>query len=156
SPAGVDVEVYANRYAGQLERQRHIHIITADVTVGTCAELGDLLGDLTAFARRQMLKAPPDVDRRPYDLPVRSRRVTITVGFGASLFTTAQGDDRFGLTGRKPAWLKVMPRTEGDVDGFLPRDYATDLIILVASDDVYVNEYILGKLYYGGVHHGIT
>lgn len=156
APPDVDAEIYAKRYAGQLERQRHLHVITADVVARSRAELRDLLVKLTKFARYQMLKTPPQEDRRPYDVPVLSRRVTVTVGFGATLFTTAQGDDRFELAGLKPAWLKVMPPTEGDAPGFHPRDYATDLVILVASDDTYVNEYIFGKIYYGGVHPGIV
>jgi deferrochelatase/peroxidase EfeB len=154
-PARVDRKIYSGRYAGQLERQRHLHIITADVTVESRAQLGELLASLTRFARHQMDKKPPDRYRRNFDAPVASRRVTITVGFGATLFTTAHGDDRFGIAGLKPACLKIMPQLDGD-EGFLPRDHATDLIILVASDDMYVNEYIFGRLYYGGVHAGIS
>ena len=155
-PPDVDPDVYTKWYAGQLERQRHLHVITADVVANSGKELRDILGRLSGFARHQMLKKPPQDDVRPYDVPVLSRRVTVTIGFGATLFTTEQGDDRFGLAGQKPAWLKVMPPTEGDAVGFHPRDYATDLIILVASDDTYVNEYIFGKIYYGGVHPGIA
>ena len=47
-----------------------------------------------------------------------------------------------------------MPQIDGD-DGFLPRDVVTDLIVLIAGDDVYVNEYIFGRLYYGTVHPSI-
>lgn len=155
-PPGVDAGLYAKSYAGQLERQRHLHVITADAAVGSRAELRELLVKLSKFARHQMLKQPPQDDLRPYDPPLLSRRVTVTVGFGAPLFTTEQGDDRFGLAGQKPAWLKVMPPTEGDAPGFHPRDHATDLIIIVSSDDTYVNEYIFGKIYYGGVHPRIA
>lgn len=154
-PSHADKKAYETRYAGQLERQRYLHVITADVKAGSRAELNDLFAKLTSFAQHQMLKAPPDKHRRPYDVPIKSQRVTVTIGFGATLFTTKQGDDRFTIAGKKPTWLKVMPQTEGDEDGFLPATYATDLIILVSSDDTYVNEYIFGKLYYGGVHRGI-
>ena len=155
-PPDVDADLYMKWYAGQLERQRHLHIITADVVANSGEELRDILVRLSGFARHQMLKTPPQDDVRPYDAPVLTRRGTVTVGFGSTLFTTEQGDDRFGLAGQKPAWLKVMPPTEGDAPGFHPRDYATDLVILVASDDTYVNEYIFGKIYYGGVHPGIA
>lgn len=155
-PADVDAALYEKWYAGQLERQRHLHVITADAAVGSRAELRELLKKLSRFARQQMLKKPPQEDVRPFDKPLLTRRVTVTVGLGASLFTTEQGDDRFGLAGQKPSWLKVMPPTEGDAPGFHPRDYATDLVILVASDDTYVNEYIFGKIYYGGVHPKIA
>jgi deferrochelatase/peroxidase EfeB len=154
-PAGVDENDYGNRYAGQLERQRYLHVITADVSARSRSELNELLAKLTSFARHQMLKPPPDKHRRPYDVQIKSQRVTVTVGFGSTLFTTRKGDDRFTLAGKKPTWLKVMPQTEGDEKSFSPSDYVTDLIILVASDDTYVNEYIFGKLYYGGVHSGI-
>ncbi len=155
-PAGVDAAVYANRYAGQLERQRHLHIVAADVTAQTPADLRELLATLSEFVRRQNAKSPPQDYLRDYDPAITTRRFSITVGFGATLFTTAEGDDRFGLAGLRPTWLKVMPRSEGDADSFLPRDHATDLIVLVASDDTYANEYIFGKLYYGGVHPGLV
>ncbi|HEX8285751.1 MAG TPA: Dyp-type peroxidase domain-containing protein [Pyrinomonadaceae bacterium] len=155
-PAGVDADLYQKSYAGQLERQRHLHVITADAAAGSRAELRELLVRLSKFARHQMLKKPIQEDLRPYDPPILSRRVTVTVGFGATLFTTEQGDDRFGLAGQKPAWLKVMPPTEGDAPGFRPREHATDLIVIVSSDDTYVNEYVFGKIYYGGVHPKIA
>jgi len=153
APEGVDDAKYAALYAGQLERQRHLHVVTADVTSRTRAELAGLLRKLTGFARHQMEKLPPKDTQRPYDAPVVTRRVTVTVGFGATLFTTVAGDDRFGLAARRPASLKVMPQIAGSE--FHPRDQATDLVILIASDDFYVNEYIFGRLYYGGVHPDI-
>jgi deferrochelatase/peroxidase EfeB len=154
-PPGVDPVVYQEQYAGQLERQRHLHIVTADVTVRTRGDLIALLQSLTRSTKHQMLKTPPDRDHRDYDRAPVSRRVTVTVGFGATLFTTRDGADRFDLAGKKPASLKVMPRSEGDDALFRPRDQAADLIILIASDDVYVNEYIFGLFYYGKVHPGI-
>lgn len=154
APSGTDQERYAALYAGQLERQRHLHVITADVASRSRADLADLLGALTTFAKHQMEKAPPKDTQRPYDEPVVTRRVTVTVGFGATLFATAAGDDRFRLAARRPRFLKVMPPIDGD-EGFRPRDHAADLVILVASDDYYVNEYIFGRLYYGGVHPDI-
>lgn len=156
-PARVDPNLYGTQYAGQLERQRHLHIVTADVTVQRRTELHTLLESVTRTARHQMTKTPPDRDRRGYDKPVVSRRVTVTVGFGATLFTTKKGDDRFGLAAKQPASLKVMPHSEGDDRTiFRPRDQAADLIILIASDDIYVNEYIFGLFYYGKVHPGIS
>src|SRR5262249_52584961 len=96
---------------------------------------------------------PPPM--RPLDPPPVTRRVTVTIGFGAPLFTTADGDDRFNLAGRKPRSLKIMPSFAGD-EGFKPAEQATDLVVLIASDDYYVNEYILGLLLYGNVHPKIA
>jgi deferrochelatase/peroxidase EfeB len=138
-----------------LERQHHLHIVLADIEGASRTELNALFQGLTAFARHQMLKPPITRDRRAYDPQVKSRRVTVTVGFGATLFTTLAGDDRYEIAGRRPACLKIMPASEGDDLVFKPRDHASDLIILLASDDVYVNEYLFGLLYYGNVHPAI-
>lgn len=154
TPCGFDASIYQANYAGRVDRQRHLHIITIDVTVTTRCELVKLLSRLTDFARHEMSKKPSTTDARPYDQTTASRRVTVTVGFGATLFTTIQGDDRFGLAGLRPNCLKVIPASEGD-DQFDPRQHAADLVVLASSDDLYVNEYILGKLFYKGVHPGI-
>jgi deferrochelatase/peroxidase EfeB len=148
SPPHVDPEVYKEEYAGTLERQRHLHIITADVEARSRADLKKLLTALTGFAQHQMAKPPVRIGEREYDAPISSRRVTVTVGFGVTLFTTLTGEDRFGLAAQKPTWLKPIPRTEGDDHGFDPAAHAADLVILVASDDFYVNEYIFGRLLY--------
>jgi deferrochelatase/peroxidase EfeB len=149
--SGLDPDVYAAQYAGQLERQRHLHIVTADTTSRSPSELRDVLKAVTTLARHQMQKVPPKDVQREYDPPVVSRRVSVTVGLGATLFTTIQGDDRFGLAARRPSWLRVMPAMDGDEAAFDPRDHAADLIFLLSSDDLYVNEYIFGLLYYGRV-----
>ena len=152
-PKGEDAQAYKTHYVGQVERQRHLHIVHADVAVASRAELANLLAALTRFARHQMDKPPTQAGWRPLDPPIPNRRVSITIGFGATLFTSAQGDDRFGLAGLRPSCLKIMPQIDGD-DGFLPR-MSHDLIVLIAGDDVYVNEYIFGRLYYGTVHPSI-
>jgi deferrochelatase/peroxidase EfeB len=48
-----------------------------------------------------------------------------------------------------------MPTIAGD-EGFTPVEEAADLIILIASDDMYANEYVFGRIFYGGVHPGIA
>ena len=153
-PPGMEPAAFAAQYAGQIDRQRHCHIVFADVTVGTRGELRELIEKLGRFARHQMDKKPIQSDR-DLDAAVPDRRVTVSIGFGASLFTTGRGDDRFGLAALKPRHLKIIPRVEGDED-FDPAEQATDLVILIASDDMYVNEYIFGRIYYGGVHPGIA
>jgi deferrochelatase/peroxidase EfeB len=143
---GVDLAIYAAQYAGRTECQRHLHLIEADVDVSTADELRDVLKMLWGFAKHQMEKRPPS--GRKYDKIPASRRLTVTVGFGATLFATAAGDDRFGILGLKPHALKVMPRIEGDEE-FDPRKTTADLVIVLQSDDFYVNEYVFGRLYYG-------
>jgi deferrochelatase/peroxidase EfeB len=154
-PANVDADEYKKTYAGQLARQRYLHIVTANVFVSTRTELADLLEALSWYAHHQMTRVPSILTQRPYDPPLENRRVTVTVGYGATLFTNFAGDDRFGWASLKPNWLKVIPPLEGDDPGFSPREYASDLVFLLASDDAYINEYLFGLLYYGNVHRGI-
>lgn len=160
APAGIDAGAYNNVYAGRLARQRYLHIVTANVTpdivAGSDRALAGVIEALGEFAHDQMVRKPDHVEHRPFDPPIRSPRVTVTVGYGATLFTTPEGDDRFGLAGVKPTWLKIIPPIPGDDAAFSPRAYASDFIILLASDDPYVNEYLFGLLHYGNVHPGIA
>ena len=151
--ASIDPAQYKEHYAGQIERQNHLHAVFADVTVASRQELIEVLKALSGFARHQMDKTPPPL--RPLDPPPVNRRVSVTVGLGATLFTTIHGDDRFTLAGARPKSLKVMPAFAGD-EGFMPAQQATDLVVLIASDDYYVNEYIFSRIYYGTVHPGIV
>jgi deferrochelatase/peroxidase EfeB len=160
APSGVDSDAYKKVYAGRLERQRYLLIVTANVTpdvvAGSHRALAEVLEALNKFARHQMIRTPEHPEHRPFDPPIRNPRVTVTVGYGATLFTTPEGDDRFGLASVKPTWLKIIPPIQGDDPGFSPRAYATDFIILLASDDPYVNEYLFGLIHYGNVHPGIA
>jgi deferrochelatase/peroxidase EfeB len=146
APSGVEPTIYGDRYAGTIERQRHLCLVTADVVGASRSELRETFKTLTEFARHQMKKKPPDPSR-PLDPIVASRRVSVTIGLGAVLFTTCDGDDRFGIAALRPSGLKIIPRIEGDVD-FDPERAATDLIVLLQSDDIYVNEYMLSVLCY--------
>lgn len=149
-----DLAAYDKQYAGQIDKQRHLHLVLADVTATSARELKAVLRALTKYATHQATKAPPPL--RELDPPPANRRVSVTIGFGASLFTTVHGDDRFGLAALRPRSLKVMPSFAGDDPGFSPAREATDLIIQIASDDFYVNEYLFGLLYYGNVHARIA
>lgn len=154
-PPDIDPKLYDEAYSGQLARQRYLHIVTADVTVGSRKNLDDLVHALSWYAKHQMTRTPEMIIERAYDPPAENRRVTVTVGYGPTMFANLQGDDRFGWSSFKPTWLKVIPTLKGDDPTFSPGAYASDLIILLASDDAYVNEYLFGLLYYGHVHPGI-
>lgn len=160
-PSHLDPDVYKKDYAGQLARQRYLHIVTANVSVRGIEELADVMRALAWFARHQMVRDPEKIRnadkaiKHPYEPPIENPRVTVTVGYGATLFTSLHGDDRFGWAALKPTWLKVIPSVPGDDSAFSPRMYASDFIVLLASDDAYVNEYLFGLLYYGNVHQGI-
>lgn len=146
-PDGVTAEEY-ERYRGAIDRQGFVTIMTADLSASSNDELGDLLRKLTKFAYYEMARKPSERRMRPLDpqrLP-KSYRLTITIGFGASLFLTEQGDDRFGIHHLKPSSLKRMPSFPGDAPAFSPAASASDLIFVVASDHPYVNTHVARRL----------
>jgi len=90
------------------------------------AELVQMLKDWTAAAARMtagqdagpvgatagILEAPPDDTGEAIGLPPSG--LTLTIGFGPTLFRDASGKDRFGLAARKPAALADLPPFPGD------------------------------------------
>lgn len=148
TPPGVDEADYAD-YRGRVAKQNFCSVIAADVTRG--AELEPTLRELSDFIRGQLDRKPSEAHMRPLDRVPASYRVTITVGFGASLFLTRDGDDRFGLSGQRPRWLRAMPSFFGDAEEFRPTDSESDLLLSVSSDHPYVNAAIVRDLAAGRV-----
>lgn len=138
---------YELERAGRIDPQNFLTVVTADVKVHTRSELGDVLKSLSSFARAQMSRRPDD-NHIPIlrELP-KSWRVTVTIGLGASIFLSPQGDDSFGLRHHKPRWLRTMPKVAGDK--YEPAEAAADLIFLIASDHPYVNVSIARALAQG-------
>jgi len=130
---------YQADYAGRVSRQKCMSILRADVLGENRAELINILTLLTEFSVEEMLKTPSHRHVRILEDIPNSYRVTITVAFGASLFTDAMGYDRFGIAGQKPKYLKPMPAVVGDADSFDPAARATDLALLISSDHPYIN-----------------
>ena len=56
--------------------------------------------------------APPDDTGEALDLPPSG--LTVTFGFGPTLFRTADGRDRFGIAGQQPATLHQLPHFPRD------------------------------------------
>jgi deferrochelatase/peroxidase EfeB len=106
--------------------QDRLHFVAFDVTTGSRDELVAVLKAWTAAARRMTAGqdagpvgavdgnryAPPDDTGEAVGLPASG--LTLTIGFGPTLFTTADGTDRFGLAARKPAPLAELPAFPGD------------------------------------------
>ena len=91
--------------------------------------------------------APPDDTGEALDLPPSG--LTITFGFGPTLFTTASTDgsagvDRFGIAAQRPAELARLPRFRGDA--LLPAAGDGDLCIQACADDPQVAVHAIRNL----------
>jgi deferrochelatase/peroxidase EfeB len=60
-------------------------------------------------------------------------RLTLTIGFGRSLFVTSDGEDRFGISGQLPGALAVLPHFSGDE--LAAEDSDGDLFLQACADD---------------------
>jgi len=106
--------------------QDRLHFVAFDVTTDSRDELVELLQAWTDAARRMTAGrdagpvgavdgerfAPPDDTGEAIGLPPSG--LTLTVGFGPTLFETSDGTDRFGLAARRPAPLVELPPFAGD------------------------------------------
>lgn len=134
-PSGITTEV-----------QDHLHFAAFDVMDTTSRdELIELLQDWSYAASRMMLglevsasgavggspEAPPDDTGEALGLPASN--LTITVGFGPTLFRTDEGADRFGLADQAPPALATLPPFLGD--DLDPGHSGGDLCIQACADD---------------------
>lgn len=99
--------------------QDRLHFASFDVKTDDRAEFVQMLKDWTAAARRMtaghavgegayggLAEAPPDDTGEA--LGLKPSRLTLTIGFGPSLF------EKFGLTGQRPEALVDLPPFPGD------------------------------------------
>jgi deferrochelatase/peroxidase EfeB len=106
--------------------QDRLHFVAFDVITKDRERLIGLLKDWTAAAARMTAgrdagevgavggipEAPPDDTGEALGLPPSA--LTITVGFGPTLFRDATGRDRFGIAARRPEALADLPHFPGD------------------------------------------
>ncbi len=127
SPAEQAYPFYGAHQAGiTTPAQDHLHFAAFDLTTDSRARLISLLQAWT-IAAAQMTQgqeagqagafggaydAPPDDTGEAAGLPPSG--LTITIGFGSSLFTTADGQDRFGLASQRPGALVDIPHFPAD------------------------------------------
>ncbi|MET8243311.1 iron uptake transporter deferrochelatase/peroxidase subunit [Streptomyces sp. NPDC005202] len=118
--AGAAVEFHGTHQAGiATPVQDRLHFAAFDVKTDDRAEFVQMLKDWTAAARRMtagkpvgegayggLAEAPPDDTGEA--LGLKPSRLTLTIGFGPSLF------EKFGLKDRRPAALVDLPRFPGD------------------------------------------
>jgi len=136
--------------------QDRLHFASFDVTATSRDELVDLLQRWTAAAARMTrgegagpfgavdgpYPAPPDDTGEALGLPPSG--LTLTFGFGPTLFTTAEGDDRFGLAGSRPAGLIDLPHFPGD--NLDPLRSGGDLCVQACANDPQVAVHAIRNL----------
>ncbi len=117
--------------------QDRLHFAAFDVVTEDREALVELLRAWTDAAAAMMAGDPAGPDTSSYDRPpddtgeaigLPPSRLTITVGFGRSLF-----DDRFGLADRLPAGLAELPHFPGD--NLDPARSDGDLCVQACADD---------------------
>ncbi|MEU7030370.1 iron uptake transporter deferrochelatase/peroxidase subunit [Streptomyces sp. NPDC046275] len=130
--------------------QDRLHFAAFDVKTKDRAELVQLLKDWTRAAERMtaghevgegayggLPEAPPDDTGEA--LGLKPSRLTLTIGFGPSLF-----DGRFGLAGRRPAALVDLPKFPGD--NLDPARSGGDLCVQACADDPQVAVHAIRNL----------
>jgi deferrochelatase/peroxidase EfeB len=137
--------------------QDRLHFAAYDLAAGsTRDDLVELLKDWSFAAARLTAGqevtesgavdgsplAPPDDTGEALGLPASG--LTITFGFGPTLFTTDDGVDRFGIADRRPGALVKLPRFSGDA--LRPESGGGDLCIQACADDPQVAVHAIRNL----------
>ncbi|PJJ62253.1 iron uptake transporter deferrochelatase/peroxidase subunit [Compostimonas suwonensis] len=136
--------------------QDRLHFAAFDVADISRDELVELLQDWTVAAARMTqggsagefgpasgpYDAPPDDTGEALDLPAAG--LTITFGFGPTLFQTADGTDRFGLASRRPPALIELPHFPADA--LVDTLTGGDLCVQACSDDPQVAVHAIRNL----------
>ncbi|MEU1616413.1 iron uptake transporter deferrochelatase/peroxidase subunit [Streptomyces sp. NPDC005722] len=135
--------------------QDRLHFASFDVKTEDREELVALLKEWTDAARKLtqgrpvgegavggLAEAPPDDTGEA--LGLQASRLTLTVGFGPSLFTTKDGGDRFGLKAHRPAALVDLPKFPGDA--LDPNRSGGDLCVQACADDPQVAVHAIRNL----------
>jgi deferrochelatase/peroxidase EfeB len=123
--------------------QDRLHFAAFDLTSSSRADLVALMQAWTAAAA-QMTQGHPvgGGTATPYDAPpadsgealgLPPSRLTLTFGFGPSLFRDRDGHDRFGLADRRPEALRPLPHFPAD--NLDPARSDGDLCVQACADD---------------------
>jgi len=136
--------------------QDRLHFAAFDVTTSSRAQLIALLKAWTHAAERMTqglpagdigptdgaFNVPPDDTGEAIGLPPSG--LTITFGFGPSLFADAKGRDRFGLKDAMPEALAPLPHFPGDL--LDPARSDGDLCVQACADDPQVAVHAIRNL----------
>jgi deferrochelatase/peroxidase EfeB len=134
--------------------QDRLHFASFDVTAASRAELVMLLRAWTAAAAAMTQGRPVgDGAPLPYDAPpadtgeatgLPPAKLTLTFGFGPTLFRDRDGRDRFGLADRQPRALRRLPHFPADM--LRPERSDGDLCVQACSDDPQVAVHAIRNL----------
>lgn len=144
APGTGSVPFYGKHQAGIITPQQdRLHFASFDVTTSSARELREMLEAWTVAAARITAgdmtgpqntnpDAPPDDTGEA--LGLGPSRLTVTIGFGPSLFGAGRGArDRFGFAKKMPEFLEPLPALPGDeLD---PEISDGDICIQACSDD---------------------
>ncbi|MCQ8195369.1 iron uptake transporter deferrochelatase/peroxidase subunit [Streptomyces rugosispiralis] len=135
--------------------QDRLHFAAFDVTTDDRAELIALLKEWTEAAARMtqgravgggavsdLAEAPPDDTGEA--LGLKASRLTLTIGFGPTLFRDKKGKDRFGIADRRPEALIDLPAFPGD--NLEPARSDGDLCVQACADDPQVAVHAIRNL----------
>jgi deferrochelatase/peroxidase EfeB len=146
APAAGAVAFHGEHQAGIVTpAQDRLHFVAFDVLTTDRARLVQLLKDWTAAAQRMTAgrdagevgatagipDAPPDDTGEAIGLPPSG--LTLTVGFGPTLFRDAAGRDRFGIAAQRPPALAGLPPFPGDA--LDPAVSGGDLCVQACAND---------------------
>jgi deferrochelatase/peroxidase EfeB len=161
-PAGADPLHRAVPFRGRHQAgittpaQDRLHFVAFDVLTDDRDELVELLKDWTRAAERMtqghdagpvgavdgLPEAPPDDTGEAIGLP--PSQLTITIGFGPSLFAGKQGRDRFGIAKRQPKALNELPNFVGDE--IRPEISGGDIAVQACANDPQVAVHAIRNL----------
>ncbi len=151
------VEFYGERQAGIVTpAQDRLHFVAFDVVTKSRDRLVEMLREWTEAAARMTAgqdagvigavggipEAPPDDTGEALGLPPSG--LTLTIGFGPSLFRDADGVDRFGLAANQPTALAALPRFPGDAID--PKISGGDLCVQACANDPQVAVHAIRNL----------
>ncbi|WGD38360.1 iron uptake transporter deferrochelatase/peroxidase subunit [Lysinibacter sp. HNR] len=158
SPGAGQYPFFGEKQAGvTTAMQDRMHFASFDMTTtATRNDLIELLQDWTYAASRLTRGLdvsetgavagppllPPDDTGEALGLPASN--LTITFGFGPTLFTQASGTDRFGIAHRKPSELTDLPLFAFDI--LDPKISGGDLCIQACADDPQVAVHAIRNL----------
>ncbi|MGJ6980214.1 iron uptake transporter deferrochelatase/peroxidase subunit [Aestuariimicrobium soli] len=133
--------------------QDRLHFAAFDVTTTSREALVALLKAWTTAADEMMRGLPVSGLDGGYDAPpadtgeaegLPHAHLTITIGFGPSLFRDAAGSDRFGIADRQPRALQPLPHFAADkLD---PARSNGDLCVQACADDPQVAVHAIRNL----------